>query len=295
MKRLLAFLLCCVVLFAQTALSAAAKEEKTEQSVKTEEILQRSSTKSMKELITAAYPQDELVGDVAFGGAENFRTMLDWLDEQYPMECIRTLENSSLTYCVYRLREGGYFYIFFYGDSLKFTHCAFVAKESLVKSDFIGIRPGNTLLDVERVDSGAELYNLLHWNICGQAPYLQTFHLVKEGFIRISYRNENRGADGTRNIERHDPANLIVNSIKFIPNGEVLEGRNSYFDMEHGDLYPCALLPQDYPSDLPRPERGLNDYLAAYWWIVPIVSLLVVAAVTGGIILRAVRKGQSDR
>ena len=161
MKRLLALLVCCTVLLGSMGVAADSADVYPDE---TQILIDHSSTKDMDDMITASYPQEILLKHISFGNTVNTDTTVSWLNNLFPIECSRTFEDDSLPYCIYKLQEGGYLYIFFYGIGAtnRYASCAFVVKEALKKSDFNRIRPGKTLKDVERIDSGAKLYNLLH-------------------------------------------------------------------------------------------------------------------------------------
>lgn len=210
----------------------------TEDAIKTKEILRRASTEELDGLIQHAYPQEGLIGKVIFGETDNFNTLLCYIDGQYPAECIRTFEDGSLAYCVYKLEEGGRLFIFFYGEGLLFADCAFVVKEPLSKSRFDSVKAGQTLKDVEKLDKGFALYNSVHPEQTYRLDNsLVTHHMVREGFVRIRYRTD----VPQEGFARVPAERIIVQSVEFIPNGgsmlvTELHGENRY-----------SFLQSDYP------------------------------------------------
>ena len=122
-------------------------------------LLSRSSTKPIDELITTAYPQEELI---EYLGLErpNFCACSFHLEEAYPPECVRTFADSA-TYCVYKLQEGGLVFVFLDEIDL-YVDYVFVVKKCLTRDDFRWIQEGSTLADVESVDPGAKLTLSIH-------------------------------------------------------------------------------------------------------------------------------------
>ena len=209
---------------------------KTDQMIKTEQILALQSIGSVAPLITTAYSQEELLRDVFFGGTDNFNTMLNYIAEKFPLECIRTFEkDGSLPYCIYKLREGGRLYIFFHGGGLWFADSVFIIKEPLSQNDFKKITPGKSLADVLKIDEGARLYNEAHPETFG--VLLKTVHLVKDGFLMISYQKP--AGEWERNwYDIYSQKDIRIESVEFIPNGNPL--------WADGGRY--TLLEQDFPS-----------------------------------------------
>lgn len=210
----------------------------TEQSKQTKEILNKSSKKNLETLITHSYPQKSIIETVNFLCSDNMSTLLNTLNEKYPVECLRTFQN-SLDYVIYRLDEGGYLYVFFHGTSLKFADCIFVVKKPLQKEDFSEIKEGSTLADVENIDPGVKLIHSI------SSYYLvepMTYHMVQEGFVRIEYQS----APYHSTTAEYD-VTAKVKSVRFIAPGEVLTTpREDFYPSK--TAYRYYLLPQDYPQ-----------------------------------------------
>ena len=203
------------------------------QMIKTKQILDKSSTEDYKKLIQKSYSEQELIDLLSYCETDNFNTMLYYLNDFFPIECIRSF-TESCTYCIYKLKEGGLLYVFFHGDytgdpqkreTLLFTNYIFVVKESLTKNDFKKIKVGSRLKDVEAVDSGTKTINSIN------NQYLTskvTYHLVKDGFVKIKYETETP----------KDLDSFKVASVEFFSE---LETRDMY-----ADKWKFKLLPQDY-------------------------------------------------
>ncbi|MEG0570123.1 MAG: hypothetical protein RR497_00580 [Oscillospiraceae bacterium] len=228
-KTICIFLLFCILL---TGCNKAEEEQKsmtssnkthsdteTTQTLATASILERSSRKSYKRLIKKSYHQKELISNLSYFGADNFNTMLDEINEKYPVECIRTFDD-SLTYCIYKLKEGGLLYVFFHSDILKFADYVFVVKDTLYKKDFDKLRSGDSISEVESIDKGTKLINSIYTEYLNNKT---TFHMVKDGFMKIEYTSQSR-----------DISTYKVKSVEFVPNGGKLT-QYSYY-----------LLPEDY-------------------------------------------------
>lgn len=206
----------------------------TEQSRNTEKILQKASKKSLDRLIKTSYPQKELIASLSYLGTDNFNTSLHWLNNNYPVECIRTPQG-FLTYCVYKLEEGGLLFVFFHGEELKSADYIFVVKEPLAKENFDGIQKGMTLADVEAVDPGTKLVNAIYTEYLTMG---KTFHMVKDGFIAITYTQGGRSPSSYVRVDI-DMTAYQVDTVQFIPNGGVL---NTF------EEYKYSFLPEDYPD-----------------------------------------------
>lgn len=200
----------------------------------TEEILQKASKKSLDRLIKTSYPQKELIASLSYLGTDNFNTSLHWLNNNYPVECIRTPQG-FLTYCVYKLEEGGLLFVFFHGEELKSADYIFVVKEPLAKENFDGIQKGMTLADVEAVDPGTKLVNAIYTEYLTMG---KTFHMVKDGFIAITYTQGGRSPSSYVRVDI-DMTAYQVDTVQFIPNGGVL---NTF------EEYKYSFLPEDYPD-----------------------------------------------
>lgn len=212
----------------------------TSQAIETSEVLSHSSVESLDKLITTAYPQEELIRFLSYFESDNFNTMLDHLNEHYPVECLRNFDD-SLTYCIYKLQEGGLLYVFFHGTSLKFADYVFVVKEPLTQDSFRRIKKGSNLTDVEAVDPGTKLIHSTKKKQPYGMEYLwkkQTYHMVQGGFMAIQYTTDNW----------EDYGNYRVESIEFVPNGSpLIKGVNDEFYCLDG-ISTYRLLPQDYPE-----------------------------------------------
>jgi hypothetical protein len=190
-----------------------------DQSKKTADILGINSKESYDELIKNDYPA-EMIKDIVFAETNNFNTTMDWLNEKYPIECVRTPKN-AMAYIIYRLKTGEQVVVFFHGDTLKFASWCFVIDKALSKSAFASIKEGDSLDKVETLDAGFKLYNEvktgnLHWKNVGAS-----LHIVSDGFIKIEYQGISNGD--------FDRATIKVKSIAFYPNGSEILGQTYCF------------------------------------------------------------------
>lgn len=215
------------------------------------EIYQKSSSDSLDKLIKNSYPQKELLNAIDFGGTDNTNTHLDRLHEKFPVEALRTFDDGSLIYCVYKLKEGGFLYVFFhnYGDSddekaLRFANHVFIVKDSLTKNSFDSIKPGKSLADIEKIDTGREFFNEL--NIWGLLPFGESYHMVKGGFMRVKYNFP----DDIGTWEKYDPNNFIVKSIEYVPSGSnLIKAQDElFYGQPPFEYFKYTVLPQDYPQ-----------------------------------------------
>lgn len=215
---------------------------------KTKEILKKSSKEKLNNLIKNTYSQKDLLSKISFGGTDNTNTMLDWLDEEFPIECIRTFDDDSLVYVVYKLTEGGFLFIFLHdydANSTKYANYGFIVKEPLTKHDFDSIKSGSTLIDVEKIDVSPKLFNQIN-NIRGLLPFGETYHMVKEGFIKIKYEIA-EGLDMSANYNSND---FIVRSVEFVPNGSnLIKAQDElFYGSPPSQYFKYTFLPEDYPK-----------------------------------------------
>ena len=225
-------------LSSQEIASSVKSEIVNDQILDTQQALEKSSTQNADKLITKSYPQAELISFLSYRGSDNFNTQLYSLNNKFPIECIRTFDN-AVTYCVYKLKEGGLLYVYFDGflsydsdyanqETLRFANYVFVVKKPLKQEDFKNIKKGSSLEDVEMIDPGTKLINSI------QKEYLRgdnmTCHMVNDGFVQIRYTHGEE-----RDPDTFMPYSYMVESIKFIPNGKSVN-----------DGYNYTILPQDY-------------------------------------------------
>lgn len=161
----------------------------------------------LSDLLTTDYPLSELQDyfgtvlpneNLQYGtGQDSDRYNYEKVDERFPIECTRRL-GSVDSYSVYRVREGGYYYVFWSlpveGDDAEdavgrqrgaSVYFAVRLSPSALRSasDFDSLRPGiDTAEDVARIDPAFELIFLMNRGIC-------SFSLLKDGTVlEICYR-----------------------------------------------------------------------------------------------------------
>jgi len=205
------------------------EHEPTEQELKTQEVLDKSTDEDLNKIINHSYSQNDLIDFISYMSGPNDVIMLYQLDEKFPIECIRIF-NDSLTYCVYNLKEGGFLFVYLFND-LEFVHYIFLVKKTLIKDDFSKLEKGSPLRDVEKIDPGIKIINSM-----GKLPLTHevTYHMVKEGFIKIIYNSDN-----------FDPETYKVESVEFIPNGQSII---DFYNLGDSSAYNYKFLEQDYPD-----------------------------------------------
>ncbi len=218
----------------------------SEEQLQTQEILEKSSMQDLHPLINHAYSQQDLLSMLYYNGSDNFNTQLQNLNAKFPVECIRTFEDAA-TYCIYRLKEGGYLYVYFdshydgappYDPTLKFARYVFVVKKKLTRSNFSHIKPGTPISEVEEIDPGRKLINEISPVAQGE---MESCHMVENGFMKITYESTNKDMDRSEisDIKEYCKT-LVVKSIEFIPNGgDVI---TDFYDQKVA----FRILPQDY-------------------------------------------------
>lgn len=212
---------------------------KNEQVLKTEQVTQKSSLKSYRKLIKKKYSEKDILNEIYYRGSDNLNTMIYRLDAKFPMECVRSFDE-SLPYCIYSLKEGGLMYVFFhdYGHELKFADYVFIVKDVLSQSDFSNLKKGDLLSSVELIDDGMKRINAI------KPDYLiydkTSMHVVEGGFMVIKYI-----PDTTMSKSIYDYKDYKIDSIEFVPNGEGVVVKD-FWDHEHEFKY--EILEQDYPK-----------------------------------------------
>jgi hypothetical protein len=218
-------------------------EKKTQQQLQTEEIMRRQSDAKADKLIKSAYSLKDLLDKLYFNAeTDNVNTMLNNYNEKVPVECLRTFKDGSLPYCIYKIKEGGYLYIFFHGTSLKFANLGFVVKKPLSKTDFSRIKNGDALEKVEDLDEGIKslFTGSDFFNDClNRGTEYKSYHMVKEGFVIVSYVSDVK----EKTTDYHDK-HYKVTDVKFIENGGTI---NLVADHWEGARdYKYTLLDGDY-------------------------------------------------
>jgi hypothetical protein len=193
----------------------SSKNAENNQSKKTAEILNLDSNKGYSELIKSYYPA-EMLKDITFAESDNFNTMIDWLNNKYPIECIR-VQAYAMNYVIYQLHTGERVIVFFHGDTLQFANWCFVIDKLLTKNNFSSIKKGSNLNEVETIDAGFKLYNQIKSNNLDWSNIGISLHIVKEGFMKIEYQES---LDGN-----FDKDAILVKSINFFPNGSEILGQ----------------------------------------------------------------------
>ncbi|MCL2488079.1 MAG: hypothetical protein FWE80_05280 [Oscillospiraceae bacterium] len=215
------------------------------------QIMQGASRKSIDELISRSYPQNDIISKILFAATLQNFNFFSIITPQFPAECIRVFDDGSMPYVVYKLSEGGLFFVFynvFTGSNLpENVSYAFIVKQPLTKNSFNSIKAGDTLTDVEKIDPSSKLFNETNggWGK-GMLYFGETYHMVKEGFMRITYEvNED-----IMNTTRYDSDKYTVKKIEFIPNGSnVLRVPDTLsWDYPPEETLKYTFLPQDYPD-----------------------------------------------
>ena len=202
---------------------------------KANEIIKKNSGKNFETDVKTAYSEKELVDYLYYCGSDNMNTMLNLLNEKFSIEFVRTFDD-SLMYCAYKLEEGGRLFVFFHGISPKFADYVFVVKDVLHRKDFNSIKFGSTMADVENIDAGTKLVNSINTFYLDEANY--SLHMVKEGFLKISYEITDDAIRGNTPF-----GDCKVLSAEFIENGGAIE----VFDNWKGTVeYKYRFLAEDY-------------------------------------------------
>lgn len=105
--------------------------------------------------------------------------------KKFPIECFRYNYNLGHRYVIYKINEGGFFYVFFQpsvSGELSISKVNYFSNTNAVTiEDFNDLHFGkSTALDVYKIDPGMVLYEL------GNFP--ESYTLTKKGVVRITYK-----------------------------------------------------------------------------------------------------------
>ena len=202
------------------------------------------STAPLDSLLTTEYELASLVAFFPEHDRYDQQIFLDYeeepeiriedVDREFPMEVFR--KNHACYYTVYKVKEGGLFYVFFdpyrtdgNPTSYIFTDgivaCSRYLTNPMRRSAFYSIRPGkSTAQDVKDIDPNAVLsYG---------AAYIFSLSLLKGNkFLFITYHSD---VDPYNPRSPHNPSNFIVEEIEVVSEVE----RNFYLN---------EIFPQDLP------------------------------------------------
>ena len=184
--------------------------------------------------LTAFFPTHDGYDQVVFSDYEAEPSLqIEDVDRAFPVEVLR--KNRGCYYTVYKVKEGGYFYVLFFPVPSEQDPNTFVSgsvqytrylTEPLALSAFDGIRPGeSTALDVKVIDPNLELCLVMSSGL-----YSYSF-LAGNKILCITY-DEAQSDAPLRN-----PGDLVVRSMEVVD------------DVEEG-FHLGAILPQDLPWNM---------------------------------------------
>lgn len=137
------------------------------------------------------------------------------------IQCLRKI-NDSRYYCIYKTDNGGLFYCFFNNCAL---YNAVFSLKALRFSNFNSIKVGSSLEAVDAIDPIVS--EILKASSSQNALMKFTKHLLKDGLLIISYRQEN--------------GKYVVSKKEFYPDFKITDTiENRQF------TYDYSILPQDY-------------------------------------------------
>jgi hypothetical protein len=200
-----------------------------------------------------AYPQDKVFKTVlTFRVNQNEVNPSTEKFENFAVNRVTRTFDDSLNYHICKLKEGGYFYVFFgdtptnpYGKENTSGHVygATAVKSNLTEYDYEKFKNADYTVTMETIfslDKGAkDYYNALSAENSIPLPFysdpVKTFHIIEEGFAVITYsnkkidevtvefaENENLTAEERTDLKStaYSYRNFIVEDIKIIPNGK---------------------------------------------------------------------------
>lgn len=211
--------------------------------VANQDALSRSNLVSSIDEIENIYSAEDIIPQIQYCRTYNFLTFQYEMEKNYPIEYYVTPENNA-PYCVYRLDTGSKMFVFFneekdgLGDVVYF----FVVDQILEKEDFSALKQGMTLSDVEATDPGTKSIDTL--NVFSLFKHF-TLHMVKGGFVKITYEGGDFCLDNNSTIKIEDPNEFVITDITFIPNGEAIPFPDPYERNESVDMH-FSVLDSDY-------------------------------------------------
>lgn len=164
-----------------------------------------------------AYSADQILSFLDYCGSNSNILMYD-LNFEYPIQYL-AIPNNACPYCIYHLDTGEDLYVLFTENKVKEVAYCFIVNDKVhVKEDFDELKTGMSLADVETIDSGTKTLNSI--NACALRLSF-TLHMVKGGFIKITYTGGELEYDESRDaITVKNEDDYKINKIEFIPNGE---------------------------------------------------------------------------
>ena len=181
-------------------------------------------TTPLEEALTVSYPLEELTAYFYPANWDEFPqdcAELPWVNEVFPIEVMR-----SNCYTVYRVEEGGYFYVFWDGYASGYPAVFFSTyiPEDRTEDDFAKVEAGvTTFEEMQQMDPGMQYFasaNVSSWS-----------YLNPEELLQIRYYDVIQDEKG--NYIRTE---LFVQSMEVIPR-----------EMDDGFIHFGSILPQDLP------------------------------------------------
>lgn len=189
------------------------------------------------------YHGEEIIGEIQCWRSFNFLTFLYQMEESYPIEYLVTPENGA-PYCVYWLDNGSKMFVFFNeeDDGLSEVVYFFVVDKILEREDFSALKQGMTLADVESIDSGTKYIDTIK---VSSLLKQFTLHMVKDGFIKITYEGGEFSPNSNFKLIVEDPNEFVITDITFIPNGGAITLPDPYERYPSVDMH-FSVLDSDY-------------------------------------------------
>lgn len=204
-----------------------------------------SASLSLDALLPKVAHDDFLFGNVCFSllkdnaSLANLPRRMDYLPvifERYGTTPIRTM--GSYVYAVYETDGGARAYLYFLRED-EYAHMSgrvILMCRGLMQSDFAGVRMGDTMDDIAKIDPNAAIYAQCYDNVNADALknpgsrgwQVVTTHLLRNGILRYFYELE----------ENTEPRRYVVRDVVFSPDFTLTELNDTQFRYE--------ILPQDF-------------------------------------------------
>lgn len=173
-------------------------------------------TPKIEDIEMDKYPeQDFLYENLCFsvfrdmGYFDMYSIRFDYLSSilnEYPPQAVRTIENNGQKsmYFVYETDEETRVFVFFFENNGFQNSRGFpiIMKKSLNMEDFLDLKVGDSMDDVEKIDPITELFKE-NYELLSDQQYqtlfvngrekVSTIHLAKDGIIRIDYYRASKG------------------------------------------------------------------------------------------------------
>lgn len=165
-----------------------------------------------------------------YNPVNSFQFYLDSVDEIFPIECLRTL-NDKIAYCVYPAEEGGLIYVYFVKEYTMWVlhHSAYLGK-TMQYTDVSSIKAGDSVDKIADIDPtlGNVLQSLFRDDNMKEVLYP---YVLRDGLLMLSVQKSEKGDIQVMNTKYHKDFRVTLQE-----------------DTPFAVSYDFRILPDDYPD-----------------------------------------------